>query len=111
MTPKRTVRASGPTPSRPMTAVPPAVRRRHAAPVELARALEAARAAEQEAEDARAARARALDVEAAAALAGRLAAPSIGEPALEPRPDLRPLREKSRARDGLAEVLLFTVGG
>lgn len=94
-----------------MTAVPPAVRRRHAAPVELARALAAARAAEQEAQEAREAEARAQAAEADAALAERLVSVPLCEPAAEPEPDRRPLREKTRARDGVAEVLLFAVGG
>lgn len=111
MTGKRKVRASEPTPSRPMTAVPPAVRRRQAAPVELARALAAARAAEQVAEEARAAEARAQAAEADAALAQRAVSVPACDSVAEPAPDRRALREKARARDGVAEVLLFTVGG
>ncbi|HET9683883.1 MAG TPA: chemotaxis protein CheW [Gemmatimonadaceae bacterium] len=111
MTGKRKVRASEPTPSRPMTAVTPAVRRRHAAPLELARALAAAGAAEQLAGEARVAEERAQAAEADAALAQRLVPAPAREPVAEPEPDRRPLREKARAREGLAEVLLFTVGG
>ena len=112
MTGKRKVRASEPTPSRPITAVPsPAARRRHAAPVELARALAAARAAEAAAEAVRQEAERAEAAEAEQALAARVIvtpAPASGEaPAL----DTRSLREKVRTRDGVAEILVFTVGG
>jgi purine-binding chemotaxis protein CheW len=94
-----------------MTAVPPAVRRRQAAPVELARALAAARAAEAAAEAARAAQAKADAAEAEQALAER--AVSSPFPAVDeaPAPDTRSLRDKVRERDGVAEVLVFVVGG
>ena len=111
MTSKRKVRASEPTPSRPMTAVPAAVRRRQAAPVELARALAAARAAEVAAEAARAESANADTAEAERVLAERLAVRSPSAPDDEPAADTRTLREKVRARDGVAEVLVFVVGG
>jgi purine-binding chemotaxis protein CheW len=94
-----------------MTAVPPAVRRRQAAPVELARALAAARAAEEAAGAARAAEERTRAAEADAALAERLGSRPECAPVEEPEPDRRPLREKARARDGVAEILVFTVGG
>jgi len=110
VTGRRKVRASEPTPARPMTAVPPVARRRQAAPLELARALAAARAAEQAAEEGRRTQARAQAAEADAALAARLASQPECAVEAEPEPDRRPLREKARARDGVAEVLLFTVG-
>ena len=111
MTGKRKVRASEPTPSRPMTAVPPAVRRRQAAPVELARALAAARAAEAAAEAARAAEAKADAAEAEQALSARPASQAPASTDEAPAPDTRSLREKVRARDGIAEVLVFVVAG
>jgi purine-binding chemotaxis protein CheW len=110
MTTRRKVRASEPTPSRPMTAVPP-VRRRQAAPVELARALAAARATEAAAGAARAAAAAAEVAEAERALAGRLPTQPSCAPDDAPAPDTRSLREKARARDGTAEILVFIVGG
>jgi len=82
VTGQRKVRASQPTPSRPMTAVLPAVRRRQPAPVELARAL--------------------AERPQPAPLAPGVAAPA---------PDTRSLHDKVRARDGTAEVLVFVVGG
>ena len=111
MTSKGKVRASEPTPSRPMRAVPPPVRRRQAAPVELARALAAARAAEAAAEAAREAAAETEAADARRALAERLAAPPTCAPDDAPAPDSRSLREKARARDGRAEILVFSVGG
>jgi len=109
VTGKRKVRASEPTPSRPMTAVP-AVRRRHAAPLVLARALAASRAAEAAVDAARAAAAQAEVAEAEAALAERVMTPLGCAPEAEPAPDTRSLREKARARDGVAEVLIFRIG-
>lgn len=94
-----------------MTAVPAAARRRQAAPVELARALTAARAAEAAAEAERVEAASADAAEAALAFAHRLAAPTRPAPVNEPAPDTRSLREKVRARDGTAEILVFIVGG
>jgi len=79
--------------------------------VTLARALASARAAEQAAEEARGVAQRAHDAEAEAALAIRLAAPTEAVMCAEPEPDRRAMREKARARDGVAEILLFTVGG
>lgn len=111
MTGKRKVRASEPTPSRPMTAVPPAVRRRRAAPVELARALAAARAAELAAEARRVGAAQADAAEAEQALAGRLTTQPARPMDETPPPDTRSLREKARARDGVADILVFIVGG
>ena len=111
MTSKRRVRASEPTPSRPITAVPAAPRRRPAAPVELARTLSAARAAEAAAETVRAEAARAEAEEAEQALAVRVSfapAPIANE---APITDDRSLREKIRARVGVAEILVFLVGG
>jgi purine-binding chemotaxis protein CheW len=104
------VRASEPTPARPMTAVPPVARRRQAAPVELARALAAARGRERAAEAARAAQEHAQAAEADAALAARLSTPPDRAADAEPVLDRRSLREKARAHDGVAEVLVFTVG-
>lgn len=110
MTSKRKLRGSEPTPNRPMTAVPSAIRRRQGAPVELARALAATRAAELAAEAARADAERAEALEAERALADRIA--PLEYPAhAEPAPDTRSLREKARARDGVAEILVFIVGG
>lgn len=95
-----------------MTAVPPAVRRRLAAPVELARALAVERAAAAAAEAARSEAATADTAEAERALAERLAAPAPPyAPEDEPAPDSRSLREKVRAREGVAEILVFVVGG
>lgn len=94
-----------------MTAVPPAARRRLAAPVELARALAAARAAEVAAEAARVEAARADAAEAEQALVARAVARPVGAPSDEPALDTRSLREKVRARDGAAEILVFVVGG
>lgn len=94
-----------------MTAVPPAVRRRQAAPVELARALAAARAAEAAIEAARAAQARADAAEAEQALTERAGPPRIVPAEEPPPPDTRSLRDKVRARDGSAEVLVFIVAG
>jgi chemotaxis signal transduction protein len=94
-----------------MTAVPPAARRRQAAPIELARALMAARAAEAAAETERDDARRAEAAEAEQALVGRLTPPPTIPAADEPAPDRRTLREKVRARDGVAEVLVFVVGG
>jgi len=94
-----------------MTAVPPAARRRQSAPVELARALATARAAEAAAEAARAAQARADAAEAEQALAERRSTPRSASPDEAPAPDTRSLREKVRARDGVAEVLVFVVAG
>ena len=111
MTSKRRVRASEPTPTRPITAVPPASRRRQAAPVELARALAAARAAETAAEAARAETALADTAEAERALAERNVPQRVSTQIDEPAPDVRSLREKARARDGIAEILVFVVGG
>lgn len=111
MTSKRKVRASEPTPNRPMTAVPPAARRRQAAPVELARALADARLAEEAAEAKRAEAARADAAEAERALAERIAPRPISTQVNEPPYDTRSLREKARARDGVAEILVFIVGG
>lgn len=111
MTGKRKVRASEPTPSRPMTAVPPAVRRRRAAPVELARALAAARAVEVAAEAARLDAARADAEEAERALADRLMTQPTGAMDDATPPDARSFREKVRARDGVADILVFIVGG
>jgi len=112
VTGKRKVRVSEPTPSRPITAVPsPAARRRQAAPVELARTLAAARAAEAAAEAARLEEARADAAEAEQALAARVVASPASEANDAPAPDTRSLRDKVRARDGLAEILVFVVGG
>jgi len=94
-----------------MTAVPPQVRRRQAAPVELARALVSARAAEVAAEAARVAEAEAEAAEARRSLAERLPTPPSCEPGAEPALDSRSLREKARAREGTAEILVFVVGG
>jgi chemotaxis signal transduction protein len=94
-----------------MTAVPPAARRRQAAPVELARALAAARAAETAADAARNDALRAEAAEAEQALAERLTPPPASLPASDPAPDTRTLREKARARVGVAEILVFVVGG
>jgi purine-binding chemotaxis protein CheW len=94
-----------------MTAVPPAMRRRQAAPVELARALAAARAAEAAAEAAREAQAQADAAEAEQALAERPGAARYVEPEEPPAPDTRSLRDKVRARDGIADVLVFVVAG
>lgn len=111
MTSKRTVRTGEPTPTRPITSVPPSARCRQVAPAELARALAAAREAETaaEAERARAARAEALEAEAA--LASRAETSVAPVPVEDVPADARSLREKVRARDGVAELLLFTVGG
>lgn len=109
MTSKRKVRASEPTPSRPMTAVPPQARRRQAAPVELARALASARAAEAAADAARTAEAAAEAAEAERALARRASTPSC-PPDEAPTPDTRSLRDRARAREGTAEILVFIVG-
>jgi len=111
VTGKRKVRGSEPTPSRPMTAVPPGARRRQAAPVELARAMAAARAVELAEEAVRAESARMEAAEADRALADRVAdaAPIALDDA--PAADTRPLRDKVRARDGVAELLVFVVGG
>lgn len=112
MSGKRKVRASEPTPSRPIIAVPsPTARRRHAAPVELARALAAARAAEAAAQAAGQEAARADAAEAEQALAARIATVLPASPADEPVPDTRSLRDKVRARDGTAEILVFVVAG
>ena len=97
MTGKRKLRPSEPTPARPMTAVPPAVRRRQA-PVDLARALAAARAAE----------AAAAESASAQDVTTRWQTPGRGTPVTR---DGRPLREKARQRQGSADLLLFTVGG
>ena len=94
-----------------MTAVPPAVRRRQAAPVELARALAAARATEAAAEAARAAAARADAAEAEQALAVRTGTSGMESPDAAPAPDSRSLRDKVRAHDGVADVLVFVVAG
>jgi purine-binding chemotaxis protein CheW len=105
------VRGSEPTPVRPITAVPAARRVPAAGPVALARALAAARASEQAAADARAAVQQADVAEAESALAQRNRISSVTAMCDEPEPDRRSLREKARARDGAAEILLFTVGG
>jgi len=111
VTAKRKVRASEPTPSRPITAVPsPSARRRQAAPVELARALTAARAAARATEAARADAARADAAEAELALAARDVSVPAAAAAGEPVIDTRSLRDKVRARDGAAEILVFVVG-
>lgn len=111
MTGKGKVRGSEPTPSRPMRAVPAGARRRQAAPVDLARAMEAARAAEVAEEAARVEAARMEAAEADRALADRVvdSAPFPLDDA--PAPDTRSLRDKVRARDGIADVLVFIVGG
>jgi purine-binding chemotaxis protein CheW len=94
-----------------MTAVPPAARRRQAAPIELARALAAARAAEAAAEASRAEAARAEALEAERALAARVSVPPSFAADDAPVRDDRSLREKVRARDGVAEILVFIVAG
>ena len=94
-----------------MTAVPPQVRRRQAAPVELARALAVARAAEAAAEAARVEAAAVDAADAQRALAERRPAPPSCAPDDAPAPDTRSLREKARAREGTAEILVFIVGG
>lgn len=97
MTPKRKLRSGEPTPARPMTAIPPAARRRQA-PVDLARALAAARAVESAAAEAA----------SQEQLVTRWQTPSHGVPAVA---DRRTLRERARAREGVAELLVFVVGG
>lgn len=111
MTGKRKVRVSDPTPGRPITAVPSVARRRHAAPVDLARGLAAARAAEVAAEAARAEAAKADATEAEQALARRAEAHGIAAGDDAPALDTRSLRDKVRARDGVAEILVFVVAG
>ena len=85
-----------------MTAVPSPVRRRQAAPPALARALAAARAAEHASADA---------ARAATAVPGvdSLRASLVhGEPVAA---DIRSVREKARSHEGIAELLVFTIGG
>jgi purine-binding chemotaxis protein CheW len=94
-----------------MTAVPPLARRRQAAPVELARTLAAARAAEAAAEAVRAEAARAEMAEAEQALAARVSVPPALVIDAASVIDDRSLRDKIRARDGIAEILVFLVGG
>jgi purine-binding chemotaxis protein CheW len=94
---KRKLRTGEPTPSRPMTAVPSPARRRQA-PVELARSLAAARAAQGAAAEAAS---REL-------LVTRWQTPSRGVPAIA---DTRTLREKARSRQGVADLLVFIAGG
>lgn len=111
MTGKRKVRASEPTPIRSMTAVPSAMRRRQAAPVELARALAAARAAEAATHSAREESANRETADVEQAIESRLDAPRVMPMHDVPATDTRSLRDKVRARDGVAEILIFVVGG